>query len=378
MAVLRCKMCGGELVKGSDGLFLCQSCGSIQTLEDNKEPVTQNIKSKNAIPIEVYESTYISAVKLLEKADFDEAAKLFARIEDYRDAAIKLSQCQTAIDEKQRDEIYECAYRIMTSATTEKEYLNASSLFGKIEGYKDSSVLKTSCSSAAEQCRTAEVYEKACSLAANQSIHFLSQAVELFNTIPNYKDSTQKRDSCLDLINRQQKELSEKNAALAKAREQKKQKKKKIIIAVIVAIACIITLKIGITKIAHNANNIEVSITDVSSKSDNKYYYVYTDFTIENHTSATIDYLEVTTYFKDGKGKSVGTMTSTFGSNYGNSSLNLKAHKKTIEETYLSEWYSSSSMSDLFVTLYNNGTDGLTITYEITYVKWSDGHTYRR
>jgi len=377
MAVLRCKMCGGELVKGADGLFLCQSCGSIQTLEDNKEPELPNIKSNNSISIEIYESTYISAIRLLEKADFNEAAKLFARIEDYRDSAIKLSQCQAAIDEKQRAEIYECAYHIMTSATTEKEYLSASSLFGKIEGFKDSSVLKASCSSAAEQCRTAEAYEKACSFAANQSIHFLSQAVELFNTIPNYKDSTQKRNLCLELINQQQKELSEKNAALAKAREEKKQKNRKIIIAVIIAIVCFITVKIGITKIVHNANNIDISITDVSSKSDNKYYYVYTDFTIENRTGATIDYLEVTTYFKD-DGKSVGTMTSTFGSSYGNSSLNLKAHTKTIEETYLSEWYSSSSMSDLFVTLYNNGIDGLTITYEITCIKWSDGHTYKR
>jgi len=378
MAVLRCKMCGGELVKGSDGLFLCQSCGSIQTLEENKEQEPQNIKSNTSIPIEIYESTYISAIRLLEKADFNEAAKLFARIEDYRDSAIKLSQCQAAIDEKQRAEIYECAYRIMASATTEKEYLSAIRLFGKIEGFKDSSVLKASCSSAAEQCRTAEIYEKACSFAANQSIHFLSQAVELFDTIPQYKDSIQKKEFCLDLLNRQQKELLERNAALAKARERKKRRKKKIIIAIIVAIACSITVKVGITKIVHNANNIDISITDVTSKCDNKYYYVYTDFTIENHTGATIDYLEVTTYFKDDKGKSVGTMTSTFGSSYGKSSLNLKACDKAIEETYLSEWYNSSSMSDLFVTLYNNGLDGLTITYEITYIKWSDGNTYRR
>ncbi len=378
MAVLRCKMCGGELVKRTDGLFLCQSCGSIQTLEDNKESATQRRGSHDEIPIEIYESTYASAEKLLAKANFDEAAKLYARIEDYRDSAAKFSLCRSAIEKKEREDIYECAYRIMTSATTEREYLNACSLFGKIEGYKDSSVLKTSCSSAAEQCRSAVVYEKACSFAANQSIHFLLQAVELFNTIPSYKDSKQKRDCCLDLINRQQNQLSEKNAALVKARNQKKKRRKIIIVAVIAAIVCGIALKIGITKITHSVNDIEISITDVTPKSDSKYYYLYTDFTIINNTGATIDYLEVTAYFKDSKGKSVGTMTSTFGSSYGNSSLNLKAHQKTIESTYLSEWYNSSSMSDLFVTLYNDGMNGLTVSYEIICVEWSDGNSYSR
>ena len=376
MALYKCQMCGGELIKNQDGTYECLSCGTVQTVEVNKKLTSKD--NSDVVPIEIYESTYISAKKALEEADFENAAKLFARIGDYRDSTEKLSQCQSAIDEKQRAKIYECAYRIMASASTEKEYMNACNLFAKIEDYKDASIFKSSCSSAAEQCRMNEVYEKACSLAENQSIHFLSRAVELFNSIPNYKDSVQKRDLCLTSINQQQKEIFERNAALlSKTRKQEKQRKKKKVI-IIISIVCLIVLIIGITKIVHNVNRIDISITDVSSKNDNKYYYVYTDFTINNQTGATIDYLEVTTYFKDSKGKTVGTMTSTFGSSYGNSTLNLKAHKKTIEETYLSEWYSSSSMSDLFVTLYNNGIDGLTITYEITYVKWSDGHTYRR
>ena len=113
-------------------------------------------------------------------------------------------------------------------------------------------------------------------------------------------------------------------------------------------------------------------------ESDETYYYATMDFEIKNKTGSTIDYIEVTTYFSDKNGKSIGTMTSNFGATYSSSSLNLKANDKVIEEIYLSERKSASYFDSLFVELYENGIDDLVITHEITQVIWSDKYRYSR
>ena len=130
-------------------------------------------------------------------------------------------------------------------------------------------------------------------------------------------------------------------------------------------------------KKAHNPEDIKITLLESESKYDDKYYYVYMDFKIENDTDATIDYLAITTYFTDKQGKEIGTMTSTYGG-YHSSALNLKPSEKVIKETYLSEFKTKSSYSDLFTRLYLNGIEDITITYEITTVDWSDNYSYHR
>ncbi len=157
----------------------------------------------------------------------------------------------------------------------------------------------------------------------------------------------------------------------------------KIIRTLLLVVACIAFLvglvqsNIAGTKRSHNPDKIKVEITSCESKYDNTYYYVYTDFTIENNTSATLSYVEVVTYFKDQNGKIIGTMNSQLGSSYGSGSgLNIAAGETGIKETYLSEYQSSSSYSNLFIELYNHGLSNVTITYEITNAVWSDGYRY--
>lgn len=121
---------------------------------------------------------------------------------------------------------------------------------------------------------------------------------------------------------------------------------------------------------AHNTNNIEISILNTTPKSDGRYYYVYNDFEIANNTSATIDYIEITSTFIDESGKYIGSLVSSYGS-YG---ATLEVGKTITIETYLKESASSASTNKLFIELYNNGMDNLTVTHEITSIVWGDGY----
>ena len=158
-------------------------------------------------------------------------------------------------------------------------------------------------------------------------------------------------------------------------------KKARIIRIILFAFACsafAAGLSLSITaeqRRAHNPDKIMVEITNCESRYDNTYYYVYTDFSIKNNTSATLDYVEVVATFKNTRGISIGTMTSRFGSVSGNG-LNIEKGRRDVQETYLSERQAASYHDELFVELFNNGLGNVTVTYKITYAKWTDGYTY--
>ncbi len=111
------------------------------------------------------------------------------------------------------------------------------------------------------------------------------------------------------------------------------------------------------------------------SKYDDINYYVYTNFSINNNTSAALDYVEVVASFRNASGADIGTMTGKFGSVSG-SGLNLEKGQGVIQETYLSERQSAAYHDGLFVELFNNGLRNVTVTYTVTYAKWTDGYTY--
>ena len=153
----------------------------------------------------------------------------------------------------------------------------------------------------------------------------------------------------------------------------------------ILLVVAIITLVVGLYKTndykkvaAHDPDDIKIEIVSCESKYDDRNYYVYMDFEIKNKTKETIDYIAVTTYFKDKNGKSIGTMSSEFGTPYGNGALNLEKGDKVIESTYLDEYKTSTHMDNMFVELYENGIEDMEITFEITSVRWADDYSYYR
>ena len=124
---------------------------------------------------------------------------------------------------------------------------------------------------------------------------------------------------------------------------------------------------------AHNVEDIVIEITGDYTETEGNYCYVYTHFKITNNTRKTLNYVEVKTHFTDKNGRSLGTMTTTLGSIYGNG-LSLEKGESVVKTTYLEDPY--YSMSDLFEGLYENGVSAYNVEHEITYAYWSDGYTW--
>ncbi|MBR6427399.1 MAG: hypothetical protein IKS28_06185 [Clostridia bacterium] len=371
MAVLRCKNCGGELEKRENGFYKCLFCGTIQSLDYDSNSINAFISS-NAI-----ENVYISATQAIATGKYDDAIKLLSTIHGYKDTDKRIEHCKEAILANSSKSIYERACDLLTVADSENDYRQIADLLSKIPNYRDSSALLSKAVKQADLLHKEETYKRACSLIDEGNIHFISHARELFSEIPEYKDSSQKKEHCSLLIQKLEKEIGVRNKQIREKRLSNKRKRRFIILAVIITIVTGIVTKEIISRAIHSPQDIVIEITNITPKSDDSTYYVYFDFLLMNNTGSTLDYLSVTTYFEDKSGKSLGTMTSEFGSNYGGAQLSLASGKQITKEIYLSD-RKTSSHSQLFVKLYEEGLDSVVIRYEITCAKWLDGFTYKR
>ena len=122
---------------------------------------------------------YNDAQALLDEGKYDEAAKAFANLKDYKDSAAKAEEAKTAK--------LELAYADAMKAMEEKRWQDAINQFDKIREYKDSTDRMVACMDAKNQAayEAAEALEQAGSYA---------EAYEAFHALGNYKDSPQRVD----------------------------------------------------------------------------------------------------------------------------------------------------------------------------------------
>lgn len=377
MTLHRCITCGGDLKTIKNGVFQCMWCGNIQSLDNASDTSGKSSRADINLSAIAIENIYKSAVDAMANQKYDDAIRLLSHIGGYLDADAKLEHCQKMLIQSNNAEIYKNACLILASAKTAENYKTAANIFKQILDYKDSSALMSKCLSSAELLKNEEIYIQACGLMDECNIHFLQRAASIFNSIPTYKDSAAKYRECLALIENQKRELDRKHLESQRRKRQAARKKRITVLTILFSIIALIVTVVTVQKLAHSVKGIDIEIVDTKSVQEERYYYVYTDYKITNNTAQTIDYLEVVTYVTDQNGKSLGTITSHFGSSYGSEGLNLKANQSTIQEIYLSE-YQSDRMDSLFVTLYNNGIEDFIVTHEITNVRWSDGYTYTK
>lgn len=197
MPLYRCQMCGGEVIRKHDGLYMCLYCGSMQSF------------------------------------DFDFVGN----------GQSNVSAPTT------EEEIYVGAQRLLASAKASNDYTTAAKQFQLIIGYKDASTLMSQCFQKAEELRIEETYEEACGLMNENNIHFMQQAAELFDTIPNFRDSVFKRAECREFVNRQQQTIIRKNAILQREMEDAEKKQKLLAAAVIGAIVLLVLIFTAIKNI---------------------------------------------------------------------------------------------------------------------------------
>lgn len=224
------------------------------------------------------------------------------------------------------------------------------------------------------------IYSKAYRLAAKDDVDSLEQAVDLFASIHDFRDSAQRMSACQQKLSELKRELAIKKEKEEKLKAKKaKQKATAILSAILIAAALIVGIPLK-NKIDHDVNRIKIDIVDMSSAYNpnepvyiNGRYYIYFDFEIKNGTGVGIDYMEVVTYVEDKNGKSIGQITSSFGG-YDSSSMNLEKKDTVIKEIYLAEHQPEKNA--FFSTIYDTEVDEWSFTHKITSVKFSDGKNY--
>ncbi len=123
-------------------------------------------------------SNYNAAVKLMESGKYEEAIAAFEALDDYKDSADKIEECNAAILEND--------YNNATALMDEGKYEEAISAFEALNSYKDSADRITECSyEIAVDLKNAGKYE---------------EAIAAFEALNGYNDSTALIEKCEQLI----------------------------------------------------------------------------------------------------------------------------------------------------------------------------------
>ncbi len=143
-----------------------------------------------------------------------------------------------------------------------------------------------------------------------------------------------------------------------------------LIVACVAFIAGVSMSQQAAKEAATDLSKISVKITDKECYyNQNETYYIngcyHIDFTYEIKNKAKVDwrYLSITTYVYDNDGTSLGTITSEFGSHYGDSDLRLKVGGTVIKKSGLKD----NQPDKFFTTLYESDLSELRFESEVTY-----------
>mgnify|MGYP003298258280 CR=1 FL=1 len=115
-------------------------------------------------------------------------------------------------------------------ADTEDDYKNAVVLLESILNYRDSAELIKKCLIRLDEFEKDSIYEEACSLMNSNGVYRCKKAIELFQKIPNWKDSTEKISIC------------NKRIATLKKEEEKEEKRNTVIGVIIIGIILLVTV----------------------------------------------------------------------------------------------------------------------------------------
>ena len=188
---------------------------------------------------------YTQAIDKLNAATTQEeclsAIPLFQMLGKYRDSEEMIIKCK----EKAILCKYKNAIHLKEIAKKEEEYLYAKGQFDLLGDYEDSKANSLICKEKAEEARNDAIYEEAVSCASINSISKLEEAINIFDKIPEWRDSELKKEEAKNKIKQ------------IKIAEKKASKKKKIIYISIALAAVAIIVIINLLKIIryNSANN---------------------------------------------------------------------------------------------------------------------------
>ena len=190
------------------------------------------------------------------------------RLEELQQTAVKERAAKRAeitypLYEKEYNRIMDGIYSkaaSLLSADTEPLVREAARIFRSIEEYKDSSERARQCEERIPVLHNDNIYDSAIKLMAEDSTEKYESAIELFQSIPDWKDSKELIDVCREKIEElKQKEEEARLEAERLAEEKriteekaKKKRKKTLAIVIPIAVAAFIALIVVTTVIIPN------------------------------------------------------------------------------------------------------------------------------
>lgn len=209
-------------------MFMFLEDGEWQRADDFAEQVL-NQEPENAY---AYLGKLMAALKIKKQEFLGEYEAGFEKnpnynkIRRYADKSLndKLDEYIKNIANIKAEKTYQHSVKLMESAVTEKEFLQAADSFEPHVDYKDSKELATECRNKAVEARREAIYLTAVHNMKSDDITKLNLAIEFFNKIPDYKDSAEQISVCKSRIEKIKNESERK--AEEKLIEIKKKKKK--------------------------------------------------------------------------------------------------------------------------------------------------------
>lgn len=132
--------------------------------------------------------------------------------------------------------IYNNAETQKASAKTESDFKKAADVYSSIIGYRDAAEQEQICLEKAEDARKDAIYSDATSRASKRDIFEIEKAIELYRSISEWKDSSDRIYSCQERIEKIKVEDEQKRIQDAK---DKKARTKKTVIGGSIAAACV-------------------------------------------------------------------------------------------------------------------------------------------
>lgn len=223
-----------------------------------------NTRNENERIEGVYTQAYALMENTYSRNKLEEAKALFESIKDYKDSSDNILKCEELIKEA----IYKEATHLV-SETNISDNEKAIELFEQILDYKDSSDNILKCEELIEELIKEAIYKGAKDLISEINITNNEEAIELFEQIPDYKDSQEMIAECKENIAKIQQRQEEQRLKEAKA-----DKRDKVIVDVFITTLCLAILAIiiffVINKLIIPTNNYNSAVELMNDKQYNK------------------------------------------------------------------------------------------------------------
>lgn len=309
---LICENCGGnvQFVPESD-MMVCESCGTSRTLNDLLNSEYNKDSASDLLHIKTYKEAVAIMVKAATAQRFSEAALKFESINDFMDSAEMAAKCREEADRLKIEETYNIAIKKMNSGLLQE----------------------------------------------------VKRAVEMFDSLGNYKDSLQNKANCERLIPELEKKINE-----IRKRQAINRKNRRFLICVGGIFLIMVLIFSNCSK--YSKSNIHFSIKpDEGSylvENGSSYAFNY-DVTIKNKGPLDVKYINGTVVF-EGEDNEILVDTSFEFSNY--MSAVVRSHKKA---TY--NWTLSVGSYDSAKYIFENDFKELDVRFDITSITYENGVT---